>query len=77
MNPSQPVLGSTEAPLDAQINPSGDARRLLMKLCTHILQQLTTDWPIPAAHQQPVPPPVVIKAFCCGPGHKAGLGAVE
>ena len=33
-----------------------------MKLCTHILQQLTTDWPIPAAHQQPVPPPVVIKA---------------
>ena len=62
MNPSQPVLGSTEAPADAQINPSGDARRLLMKLCTHILQQLTTDWPIPVAHQQSAPPPVVIKA---------------
>ena len=62
MNPSQPVLGRAEAPLDAQINPSGDSRRLLMKLCTHILQQLTTDWPIPAAQQQPAPPPVVIKA---------------
>ena len=62
MNPSQPVLGRAEAPADAQINPSGDSRRLLMKLCTHILQQLTTDWPIPVAHQQSAPPPVVIKA---------------
>ncbi len=77
MNPSQPVLGSTEAPLDAQINPSGDSRRLLMKLCTHILQQLTTDWPIPAAHQQPVPPPAVIKASAAAQDTKPDLAQLN
>lgn len=34
---------------------------MMMKLCTHILQQLTTDWPIPAAQQQAVLPRVEVQ----------------
>ena len=33
-----------------------------MKLCTQILQQLTTDWPVPTAQQQAVLPPVSVQA---------------